>query len=100
MSVWSKKESVKKRVTSLKWSRLFQTALEDGENKNCAWENFDHSLLFAMLKATSSKHRLIKTSMVCVCIKPLVKKNDTTAMTIATNEAFIGWLEENCYLMG
>ena len=32
-------------------------------------------------------------------IKPEVKANATTAMTTATNEAFIGWLDENCYLM-
>ena len=33
-------------------------------------------------------------------IKPEVKTNDTTAMTTATNEACIGWLDESCYLMG
>ena len=38
--------------------------------------------------------------MTRVYIKPEVKKNDTTAMTTATNEACIGWLDENSYLMG
>ena len=30
---------------------------------------------------------------------PEVKKTDTTAMTTAINEACIGWLHENCYLV-
>ena len=34
--------------------------------------------------------------MACAYIKPYV----TTAITTATNEAWIGWLDENCYLMG
>ena len=38
--------------------------------------------------------------MTCVYIKPEIKRKDTTAMTAATNEACIGWLDENCYLMG
>ena len=38
--------------------------------------------------------------MTCVYIKPKVKKKNTTAMITATNEASIGWLDENCYLMG
>ena len=39
--------------------------------------------------------------MTCAYIKPkLKKKNDTAAMTTATNKACIGWLDENCYLMG
>ena len=38
--------------------------------------------------------------MTCVYIEPAVKKKDTTAMTAATNEACIGWLHENGYLMG
>ena len=32
-------------------------------------------------------------------IKPEIKKNDTTAMATAINEACIGWLHENCCLM-
>ena len=43
-----------------------------------------------MLKTKLSKHRLIETSMTCEYIKPEVTKNDTTAKTIAKNEAFIG----------
>ena len=35
----------------------------------------------------------------CVHIKPDVKKNDTTAMTTATNEICIGWWDEKCNLM-
>ena len=38
--------------------------------------------------------------MTCVYIKPEVKENDTAAMTTATNETCIGWLHENCCLMG
>ena len=35
-----------------------------------------------------------------VHIKPeLKKKGDVTAMTTATNEAYIGWWDENCYFM-
>ena len=37
--------------------------------------------------------------MSCVYIKPEAKKNYTAEMTVATNEACIGWLHENCYLM-
>ena len=36
----------------------------------------------------------------CVHNKHEVKKNDTTAMTAATNEACMEWLDENYYLMG
>ena len=35
---------------------------------------------------------------ICIHIKP-VKKNDTTVMTTATNEPFIEWCDENCYLI-
>ena len=52
-----------------------------------------------MLKTTVSKHRLIKISITCVYIKPEVKKNYTTGMTTALNEACIGRLDQNCYLM-
>ena len=52
---------------------------------------------FVMLKTTFSKHWLIKISMTCA-YKPEVK-SDTTAMTTATNEACIGWWDENCYLI-
>ena len=38
--------------------------------------------------------------MACEYIKSEVKNNNTTAMTSATNEACIGWWDENCYLMG
>ena len=38
--------------------------------------------------------------MACLYIMPESKTNDTTAMTTATYEACIGWLVENCYLMG
>ena len=27
--------------------RVFQVALKGGENKNVAWENFDHSMLLS-----------------------------------------------------
>ena len=37
--------------------------------------------------------------MIYVYIKPEVKKNDTTAMTAAINEACIWRLHENCYLV-
>ena len=46
-----------------------------------------------------SKPWLIKIIMTCVSIKPEVKK-DTIVMTTTTNGACIGWLDENCYLMG
>ena len=54
---------------------------------------------FVMLKTTFIKHWLVKVNMTCACIKPEVKKYDTTAMTAATNEACTGWCDENCYLM-
>ena len=38
--------------------------------------------------------------MTCVYTKPEVKKDDTTAMTAATNEACIGWIDENSCLIG
>ena len=53
-----------------------------------------------MLKTTLSKCQLIKISMTYVYRKPEVKKNDTTAMTTITNEAYIEKLHENCYFMG
>ena len=48
---------------------------------------------------TFSKPWLIKIIMTCVSIKPEVKK-DTIAMTTTRKGACIGWLDENCYLMG
>ena len=45
---------------------------------------------FVILKTTFSKHRLIKINMTCMYVNPEVKKNDTTAMTTAANEAYIG----------
>ena len=38
--------------------------------------------------------------MTCVYIKAWNLKYHTTEMTAATNEDFIGWLLENCCLMG
>ena len=39
--------------------------------------------------------------MTCVYLKPEVKKKkDTTAMTAATNDAWIGPLDESCYVRG
>ena len=66
---------MKKRKTSIKRSRIFQIVLKGGENRNFAWENFDHSML-----------RVTKSSMTIVYIKPEVKKNDTAA----PNKACIG----------
>ena len=43
-----------------------------------------------MLQIRISNPRLIKISMIYLYIKPEVKKNDTTAMNIAINEACIG----------
>ena len=60
--VWCKKGSVKKRKTSNNRSRVFEIALEGwrewkgGGNGNFSWESFNHS----MLKATFSKHWLVK----------------------------------------
>ena len=55
---------------------------------------------FVMLKKTFSKYQLIKISTACVYIKAEVKKNDIKRMTAVINGACIGWLHENCYLMG
>ena len=54
---------------------------------------------FAILKTRFSNHRLIKISMIYLHIKLKLKINDTTAMTAAINEGFIGWLHENCYFV-
>ena len=35
-----------------------------------------------------------------MCTKSLKLNNDTTAMATATNEACIGYLDENYYFMG
>ena len=94
--VWKKKK--KMRV----WKRVFQIVLEDEDNRNVGRTSGElwPSNTFAMQKTTFSKHWLIKISMACEYIKPEVKSNDTTVMTSATNEAWIGWWDENCYLMG
>ena len=42
-----------------------------------------------MLRITISKHRLIKINTGRVCKKHEVKRNDATAMNVATNEVFI-----------
>ena len=52
-----------KRKASIKRSRISQIVLKGGENRNFAWENFDHSML-----------RVTKSSMTIVYIKPEVKK--------------------------
>ena len=49
---------MKKRKTSIKRSRIFQIVLKGGENRNFAWDNFDHSM-----------PRLTKSSMTIVYIK-------------------------------
>ena len=66
---------------------VFEIALKGGDNGNVAWENF----AFVLLKTTFNKHCLIKISTTCAYLNPEVKKNDTTAMTTATNEDCIGW---------
>ena len=38
--------------------------------------------------------------MTCVYIRLAITKNDTTTITTATSKACIGWLDENCCLMG
>ena len=43
-----------------------------------------------MLKTTFSKHRLIKINMTYMYMKLEVKKNDSTAMSTAINQACIG----------
>ena len=48
--------------------------LKGGEKRNFDWKNFGHSNAFVMLKATFSKHSLIKINMTCVHIKPEVKQ--------------------------
>ena len=55
---------------------------------------------FVMLKTVFNKHWLIKISMKCVYTKLEVKKKDTKAMTTATSEACIVWLDEKYYFMG
>ena len=81
---------MKKRKTSIKRSRVFQIALKGGENRNFCLRELLPFNAFVMQKATFSKHWLIND----------VKKNDTTTMTTTTNEADIGWLNKNYYLMG
>ena len=90
---------MKKRKASIKRSRVFQRALKGGDNRNVTWEIIWPFNASAVLKITFSKHWLIKISMTCAYIKPEGEKNDTTAMNTATNEACIGWWDENCYLM-
>ena len=41
----NKKGNVEKRVKSIKSSRVFQIALKGGDNRNVAWEKFDHTML-------------------------------------------------------
>ena len=55
--------------------------------------------VFAMLKIIFSKRQLIKIRMTVVYMKSEVKRNDT-AMIAAANEACLGWLRENTYLIG
>ena len=37
---------MKKKETSIKVSRVFQITLKGRDNRNVAWEKFDHSMLF------------------------------------------------------
>ena len=55
-------------------------------------------IAFIMLQVRFSNHQLMKISIIYLHVKSEVK-NDTKAMTTAINEACIGWLHENCYLV-
>ena len=94
---WGQKKFIKfemkkggsKKETSNNWSRVFQIALKVGER---GWE-------FCL-----DEYWPFKISMTYLYIKPKVKKNHTTAMTIneaitAINETCIWWLHGNCYLV-
>ena len=96
-----KKEFEKKnnKKTSIKRSDVFQIALEK-EEKRILLGELSLFNVFVMLKTTFNKHQLIKFSMTCVFIKPEVKTNNATEITTATNEAWIGSLHKNFYLIG
>ena len=88
---------MKKTKTSNNRSRIFEIALE-GE-RECLGELQSFNA-FVMIKATFSKHWLVKLAW-HVCIhKAWNLKYETREMTAATNEDSIGWLLENCCLMG
>ena len=55
---------------------------------------------FVMVKKTLSKHQLIKISITYAHKVWSWYKNDTTAMATTTNEAWMGQLDENYFLMG
>ena len=51
------------------------------------------------MKIGFRNHELIKIIMICVYIKPEVKKDDAAAMTTAINEAWELGESESCYLV-
>ena len=85
---------MKNRKISIKRNRVFQIALKGRGNRI-----LPERTLTIQCMTTFSKAWLIKIIMTCVSIKPEVKK-DTISMTTTTNGACIGWLDENCNLMG
>ena len=94
-----KREGVKKK-TSNKWSKFFQITLKGGDGSwGYCLEEFWPFNAFVKLQVRFSNHQLMKISLIYPYKKPEVKKNDTTAMTAAINEACIGWLHGSYYLV-
>ena len=78
--------------------------LEGGEGGRASlkffFEEFWSFNVFDVAKLRFSSHQLIKINMICLYIKPEVKKkHDATAMITAINETCIGVLYENDYLV-
>ena len=88
-----------KRTASNNWSLVFQIALKSaGGSWQFCLEKFWPFSAFVMLQIRFCNHRVIKSSMIYLYIKPEVKKwyNSKDA---AINEACIWWSHENCYLV-
>ena len=91
---------MEKRKTCNNWSRVFQVALKGGEVVKTFLGEIWSFNAFVILKIRFSHHPLIKICMIYLYIRPEVKKNDTTAVTAAINEARIGGLQQNFWLGG
>ena len=94
---WGKRKFIKfemKKGRSKEENKLEQSFPNSTERWRRGWEfcleEFWSFIAFTMLQIRFSNHRLIKISIIYLYKKPEVKKkNDTTAMTAAINEACI-----------
>ena len=94
------KKRVSKEEDKQQLKQGFINSLKDGEVRWKFWlEKLWRFSVFGIVKIGFRNHELIKIIMICMYIKPEVKKDDAAAMTTAINEAWELGESESCYLV-